>query len=484
MMSSSKRPNRGFWTYLLWLVLMSIALATAARGEDRALLIGVGRYANFDTRLNGVSLDLAMMSETARRMGFRQEAIRILKHENATASRVHHEFSDWLIKGVGPDDRVLIYFSGHGSQVWDHNQDEADGFDEVLLLYDTHLSMENGRQTLHGVLHDDRFHRWLGQIKSRHILVILDACHSGSATRGLRRETRSTRFGDAQVKYFYYSPLLESTAGGRFDVTQPAGTGDIDKRYIALTACRDDEKTLATASGSIFTLGIHQAVRSAAASGNPITPEELRRQTTKFIRNQIPRDRMAFHPQINGHLALRGRPLELVALSDTTAKGQQDFVALVEKGYPTVGLQLNKRCFEPGDVLQVTVRIDEPGYLNIISVRPDNRTVVLFPNRHHPQNKVVSGMLTIPSAQMGFELISEGPPGPGLIAAFLTRSPENGYTPGLRNPRDFLADFSPISKRSLILRQKNDYLAGATVSVVLREEGGCNSSNGNDNALK
>jgi hypothetical protein len=424
--------------------------------------------------LNGVSLDLAMMLETAQLMGFRRDSIRILDHENATTASVHHEFRNWLLKGVGPDDRVLIYFSGHGSQVWDHNQDESDGFDEVLLLYDTRLTVEGQRRSLRGVLHDDRFHGLLAQLKSRNILVILDACHSGSATRSLHLSTRSARLGNAQVKYFYYSPLLESAGGsGRFEITQPDDTGDIEERYIALTACRDDEKTIATSSGSIFTLGLHQAVRSAAISGKSITPEELRHQTARFIQEQIQTDQIAFHPQINGHNTLRRRPLVLTALSNGDRTNRQELAALVEKSYPAVALQPNKKCFEPGDVLQLSVRIDEPGYLNIISVTSDNRTVVLFPNRHHPQNDVDPGMLTIPTAKMEFELICDGPPGPRMIAAFLSRSPENGYATGFRMQDGPLADLSPISKRSLIMRQKYDYLAAGKVSVEIREEGGC-----------
>lgn len=476
-MSDNKKPCRGFWSYLLWLALMSIVLAATARAEDRALLIGVGRYANFDNRLNGVSLDLEMMSETALIMGFRQESIRVVKHENATMANVHHEFATWLTEGVGPADRVLIYFSGHGSQVWDHNHDEADGFDEVLLLYDTRLTAEGGRRSLSGVLHDDRFHRMLAQLNSRDILVIVDACHSGSATRGLRLDSRSVQLADAQVKYFYYSPLLESAGGrGRFEITPAAESSDIEERYVALTACRDDEKTLATSQGSIFTLGLRQAVNAAAKAGKSITLEDLRLQTAHFIREQVQTDRITFHPQINGHHALRRRPLKLAALSAASQTIRPDLAARVEKSAPAAGrvaLRLNKLCFEPGDVLQVSVRIDEPGYLNIVSIAPDNRSVVLFPNRHHRQNEVAPGMLTIPTAQMGFELISEGPPGPRTIAAFLTRSPQNSYKSGFRARHDPPADLSPISKRSLILRPQYDDLAAGRVSLEVREAGGC-----------
>ncbi len=103
-----------------------------------------------------------------------------------STAKVYDAVENWLIDGAGPDDRVLFYFSGHGSQIPDENNDEDDQFDEVLLLYDAALTEKRGRQTLSGVLIDDDFNQMLARMKSRNILVILDACHSGSATKRMR----------------------------------------------------------------------------------------------------------------------------------------------------------------------------------------------------------------------------------------------------------------------------------------------------------
>jgi uncharacterized caspase-like protein len=317
---ANKKQIGGFWSYLMWLLLMSLALAAVARGEDRALLIGVGRYAHFDDRLNGVNLDLSMMTEVAHLMGFKRHEIKVLENEAASTAGVNETFEDWLIKGSGPDDRVLIYFSGHGSQVPDENNDEKDQFDEVLLLYDVVLTEKRGQQTLEGVIHDDHFNRMLAKMKSRNIMVILDACHSGSATRNLRLATRSMPVNDAQVKYFYYSPMLEAAGGsGSFDVMEPESSPAVESRYVAITACRDDEKTVTTARGSIFTLGLREVVHSAARAGSNITPDEIQRRTTNFIREQIRSGGEVFHPQIAGNRDLRQRPLKLVAQAENHA---------------------------------------------------------------------------------------------------------------------------------------------------------------------
>ena len=62
-MAHNKKRSHGLLSFLLWLLLMSIIMVSAARGEDRALLVGVGRYAQFEEKLNGVSLDIGMMRE-------------------------------------------------------------------------------------------------------------------------------------------------------------------------------------------------------------------------------------------------------------------------------------------------------------------------------------------------------------------------------------------------------------------------------------
>lgn len=474
-MARKRKRSHSLLTFLLWLLLLSILMVSAARSEDRALLIGVGRYEQFDERLNGVDLDLAMMREFAHLLGFESRQVKVLEHEQASTEMVYAAVENWLIEGAGPQDRVLFYFSGHGSQVPDENMDEADQFDEVLLLYDTVLAQRHGRQTLSGVLIDDDFNRMLARMKSRNILVILDACHSGSATKRLRLSSRSFQAGQAKVKYFYYSPSLEAAGGsGSFDVMEPQSPALNGSRYVAITACRDDEKTVATAQGSIFTLGLRQTMRSAAVAGSSITPEELQVGTAKFIREQIRSDADTFHPQIAGNRLLRKRPLRLV-FPGGGGNGfvRQKLESLVDKSNETVWVKLNKACFEPGEAMEISVWIPEPGFLNIMHIGSDDRATVLFPNKFQPQNAVKRGKVTLPGVGMEFEMVADGPSGSNMIAAFLTHSGINGYHSGFRNAKDVLAELSPNSTRSLILSQGEGWLASGRVTAEIRESGQC-----------
>ncbi len=456
------------------LAIMIPAVGGRAHAEDRALLVGVGRYAQLDARLSGVSLDIQMMTEFARLLGFESNAIKVLAHEEASTRQVVAAVEDWLIEGVGPDDRVLFYFSGHGSQIPDASKDENDAFDEVLLLYDAAIDQQARHPTLTGVLVDDAFSAMLARMRSRNILVILDACHSGSATRSLQLNPRSFRVDDAQVKFFSYSASIAAAGGrGRFDVMEPPNPGAADDNYVVLTACRDDEKTVATAQGSIFTLGLRQVVRSAAMTGDRITPEELKRQATQFIREQIRSDAIRFHPQIAGNADLQNRPLQLVSLGEGSGYVRQEMVALVEKSSETIWIQLNKSCFETGDSLEISLWIPEPGYLNIISIDSNDQGTILFPNQYHPRSNVNRGRLTIPGGHQNYELTAEGKTGPHQITAFLTRSPLNAFADGFRTPTDVLAMLSPHSSRSLALRQKHEGLAAGRVATHIRREGHC-----------
>ena len=152
---------------------------------------------------------------------------------------------------------------------------------------------------------------------------------------------------------------------------------------------------------------------------------------------------------------------------------RQNLEALVHKSHDTVWINLNKTCFEIGDRLEISFRLSEPGYLNVVSVRLDDSATVLFPNQYHRLNAVSRGKLTIPSRRMNFELVADGPAGTNLITAFLTRSPLDGYKNGFKTPRDVMAALSPLSTRSLMLHQEQDWLAAGRAAVEIREKGTC-----------
>lgn len=86
----------------------------------------------------------------------------------------------WLRKNSRSEDYVLVYLTTHGNHLyngqglpWDlPPKDEADGSDELLVMY-------NGFSTWYGIIWDDLLNFFLSLIKCKGLCLIVDSCYSG-----------------------------------------------------------------------------------------------------------------------------------------------------------------------------------------------------------------------------------------------------------------------------------------------------------------
>ena len=105
------------------------------------------------------------------RYQFPEANVCLLANEAATRQNL---FTVWerQFSKVTAGDTVVVYFAGHGSRVEDQDgeQDEADGFDEALLLHDSPTN---------GVLLDDELASLIRQLHARtpRITLLVDAGH-------------------------------------------------------------------------------------------------------------------------------------------------------------------------------------------------------------------------------------------------------------------------------------------------------------------
>jgi hypothetical protein len=443
-----------------------LSLATPIQAEDRALLIGVGKYQLPGNNLPGIDLDIDMMQGTAALLGFGDNQIKVLQDEQATLANVERALGSWLVEGVSRGDRLLIYFSGHGTHIPDENGDELDdGADEVLVMHDVALTRRNGARTLTGVLVDDRFGELLAKMPSTNILVLVDACHSGTATKELQISPHV--YGDTQayVKSLSYAGMPRVMKGnfGVERVGTHAATADPDN-YVVIAAARDDQESIATRQGSLFTHGVQEAVRKAAQRGQSITLEQVRADTQTFIHAKLG-SHQAFNPQLSGNLELARKPLQLVTLNDGHGPVWRKMVGIVGQAIP-LQVTLNRPIFGAGDALVITVDVLRTGYLNVVNVGPKDEPTVLFPNKYHDDNRVRAGRIVIPTERMDFNLQAQKPFGPSLVAALLTDRPINLYRSGdaQRNAKgeiiDIFSILSPRGVRSFAVVQKaREYLA-------------------------
>ena len=170
---------------LLFIIVYLLTVSFAGQAQERhALVIGIGQYE--DSRWKSIhgDSDVDYVLETLQKNGFKD--IRTLRNEAATKMGIVSAFES-LKQSCSPGDRVYVHFSGHGQQITDTDGDEVDGYDEAWIPYDAQpYYSESYKGENHLV--DDEVNRILSGIKTRigpsgRLLVVIDACHSGHATR-------------------------------------------------------------------------------------------------------------------------------------------------------------------------------------------------------------------------------------------------------------------------------------------------------------
>lgn len=410
--------------------------------EQRALLVGVGKYAHPGNDLPGIDLDLERMRETLIIMGFEDRQIKSLLDEESTAENVIREFKSWLTEGVGPEDRVVFYYSGHGSNIPDFDGDEEDGVDEVLVTHDARPTRINGRPTLTGVVSDDTLASMIDAINSNRILVIVDACHSGTVTRDIVMDNLSLGAEPIYTKSFTYPGMPEGEIAFSRSFGKSAGDN-----FVSISAAGDGEKAIGTMKGGVFTIGFTDAIRRAAQSEESITINDLRESAAAYIRQHVDQRRV-HNPQVTGSAQLAAGALRVIPLADGNGPNRQRLLDIVAQQDKPFDFKASKTTYVIDEPVELSMTIPTDGYLNVVTVDSADNATVLFPNRYHADHAVKAGPFAIPTSQMTFDLPASEPTGPTLVAAFVTQEPVNFYASSTdeRNADGTLnVDFSTMS---------------------------------------
>lgn len=173
----------------IFLLTLLISCLSLSGQEKRALLIGIGKYAP-ETGWHHIhgDNDVALTKAVLQRNGFAGNNITTLVNEEATFAAIDAALSR-LVSTAKSKDIIYIQFSGHGQQITDLDGDEDDGLDECWIPYDARKSYQAGIYEGQNHFTDDRLFGYLSRLRSRigssgKIVVISDACHSGSGSRG------------------------------------------------------------------------------------------------------------------------------------------------------------------------------------------------------------------------------------------------------------------------------------------------------------
>lgn len=165
--------------------------AVGSHGRAVVAVIGVDRYDRWPRLTNAVR-DAVGALQLFQRLGF-EPATEPLLDDRATGAALQALVTDDLA-GLGPDDSLVVFYAGHGGT---RQHDLGDRVVRTGYLIPVDASDAPGKAStwieLEGWL------RAVALLPARHILVILDACHSGIALDPVTRWRDLGGPGDAAL---------------------------------------------------------------------------------------------------------------------------------------------------------------------------------------------------------------------------------------------------------------------------------------------
>ena len=273
----------GFWT------------AQQQTGEDRrdfehnlALVIGINTYGNGIPTLTTAVNDAKQVAKILReKHGY---SVNLLT-EQVTLVQLTTVFEQTLPQVVGSQDRLLVYFAGHGVAL-----DGDDGPAGYLVLQDSVL---DDRLTF---LPMSDLHRWLSALSCRHLLVVLDCCFAGAFRWASTRRLAPLPNILHKERYdrFIQSPAWQVLTSAAYDQT-------------ALDLLSGDVKRGMVQAANELHSPFAQAFFQALAGAGDLTPKGegdgviTATELYIYLRDavEVQADKQANHPQTPGLWPLR-----------------------------------------------------------------------------------------------------------------------------------------------------------------------------------
>lgn len=176
------------------------------KGRNYALVIGNNEYKTLPSLKTAVADAQAVADTLKARYTFDEGAVKLLL--NADRNAILAELVQLRTK-LTPDDRLLIYYAGHGQIDEAANEGFWQPVDAVPNADYTWISNADLRRNLRGM-------------SARHVLVVADSCFSGSLTRSAPQQTPNSDRFFAQVDGHFSRKVI--TSGGNEPVAD-SGTG-------------------------------------------------------------------------------------------------------------------------------------------------------------------------------------------------------------------------------------------------------------------
>ena len=246
--------------FLICHILFCLGITVKAQTK-RALIIGLGKQEDATwNKING-DKDIPYILEILNDANYKQ--IITCVNEQAIKDNIISAFKT-LEKSCNYNDIVYIHYSGHGQQMKDIGNDEIDMLDECWIPYDAYRRpCDKDRGEKH--LIDDEINQLLINVRNKignegKMLVVIDACHSGDATRGQGETVRGVEDVFKAVK----SLLRISPSGQNTNVHSNA------ERWITLSACESNQVNIEMNNPNVgkLTYAIYTKVKNKEFGNN------------------------------------------------------------------------------------------------------------------------------------------------------------------------------------------------------------------------
>jgi metacaspase-1 len=215
--------------------------------EKHALIIAIGNYPTDTTGWPDISSanDIGLMKTALEYQGFKD--VDVLQDKLATKEGIIKAFNN-LTSKVKSGDIVIVHISSHGQQVQDYEKDESDGLDEAIVAYDAPSDQAHAgilKDKYKGEKHfkDDDFGKLVDTLRiklgaSGDLVVFIDACHSGTGTRG----DAKVRGGFPALVATGYVEMLDTATKKKEVFLYEKSISDAPKaHYVVFSAARANE---------------------------------------------------------------------------------------------------------------------------------------------------------------------------------------------------------------------------------------------------
>ncbi len=233
-------------------------IPAAPYGASWALVVGINEYRSADP-LNYAVSDARAVAAALPRLGF--DRVRLLVDGEATKAAIERVIYQEFQDRMGPDDRLFVFFAGHGITV----TLPRGGEEGYLIPVDG-----DPRHPALTAIAMDEIRKMGRRVRAKHILFAIDSCFSGFA---LSRDITAEAARNVEVVAMLQEPVVQVLTAGRKGqkAVEDQGHGLFTRRLLdALRGLADQD-----GRGFVTTtqLAAWLAPRVARDSGGRQTPQ-------------------------------------------------------------------------------------------------------------------------------------------------------------------------------------------------------------------